>query len=102
MTGYIRDFFLSLDLFLTKYCKEEQGINEEGIFQISKNIDPKVIDGLINDLSGQPLVSGLQKLVSFCEKKYSGYSLKSLLKKFFSVFMKYYTEIYKHIKSNHP
>lgn len=43
VTGYIRDFFPNLDLFIQKYCKEEQGINEEAIFQISKNIDNKVI-----------------------------------------------------------
>lgn len=57
---------------------------------------------IIADISGQPLTNGLQKIVIFCEKSYSGYSLKSLLKKFMAVFMKYYSEIYKYIKNSYP
>lgn len=101
VTSYIRDFFPSLQNFIAKYCKEE-GAGEEGIFTIQPSIDHKVIDSIIADLSGQPLTSGLHKLTLFCEKQYSGYSLKSLLKKFLGVFMKYYTEIYKYVKSNYP
>lgn len=87
--------------FIKKYCTEEE-IGEEGIFTIQADIDPKVLELIRNDISGQSLSGGLQKILAYCNKTYSGYSLKSLLKKFMGIFMKYYTEIYKYVKSNHP
>jgi hypothetical protein len=57
------------------------------------------LDTIIADISGQSLANGLNKIYTYCTKTYSGYSLKSLLKKFMGIFMKYYTEIYKYIKN---
>jgi hypothetical protein len=79
-----------LQNFIKKYCTEET-IGEEGGFTIQANIDRKVLDTIISDISGQSLTNGVNKIYSYCSKTYSGYSLKSLLKKFIGVFMKYYT-----------
>lgn len=65
VTSYIKDFFPTLQNFISKFCKEE-GTGEEGIFSISSNIDHKTLDSIIADLSGQPLSAGLQKLAAFC------------------------------------
>jgi molecular chaperone GrpE (heat shock protein) len=80
--SYIKDFFPSLETFIRKYGSSED-TSEEG-FSIQGGVDQKSIDGLINDLSGQSLTVSLNKLSVFCEKQYTGYSLKSLLKKFMS------------------
>lgn len=44
----------------------------------------------------------LAKLLDFCEKAHSGYSLKALVRKFAGTFTRYYGEIYKFAKANHP
>lgn len=41
-------------------------MGEEGEFTIQSNIEHKVLDSIINDISGQPLTNGLQKIVAFC------------------------------------
>ena len=64
-------------------------------------VDKKVIEAIISDLSSNNFNNRLQKYIEFTEKTFSGYSLKTTLKKFMGLFMKYYNEIYKYIKNNH-
>lgn len=54
------------------------------------------------EVSPQAIGGRLAKLLDFCEKTHSGYSLKSLVRKFSNLFTRYYGEIYKYSKANHP
>ena len=99
---YIKDFFPSVDSFIKKYCKDEGMTGEESTISVQGVVDKKVVEAIISDLSSNNFNNRLQKYIEFTEKTFSGYSLKTNLKKFMGLFMKYYNEIYKYIKNNHP
>ena len=87
---------------MRKYSKEEGAITEEATLSIQGTVDVKALEGTLAEVSTQSVGGRLAKLLDFCEKKHGGYTLKSLIRKFSSVFTRYYGEIYKYAKSNHP
>lgn len=101
--GYIKDYFPCVDGFIRKHCKQSEAfsITEETSLSIQGTVDIKTIESTTNDLSNASVSPKLQKILEFCERQFSGYSLKLVLKKFMGIFMKYYNEIYKYLKSNH-
>jgi hypothetical protein len=99
---YIRDFFPGLDTFIRKYAKEEGAIAEESSLSIQGVVDAKALEATLSEVAPQTIGGRLAKLLDFCEKSHSGYSLKSLVRKFTNIFTRYYGEIYKYSKANHP
>ena len=91
-----------MDTFIRKYSKEEGAITEEATLSIQGTVDQKSLDGTLAEVSTQSVGGRLAKLLDFCEKHHGGYTLKSLIRKFSSVFTRYYGEIYKYAKASHP
>lgn len=87
---------------MKKYFKEEGAITEEATLSIQGTVEVKILEGTLAEVSTQSVGGKLAKLLDFCEKQHGGYTLKSLIRKFSSVFTKYYGEIYKYVKANHP
>ena len=88
--GYIKDFFPNIDVFIKKHFKEEGNISEEQSLSIQGAVDIKTLEATLVEVSPQTISSKLYKLLEFCEKNHSGYSLKSLIRKFSNIFTKYY------------
>ena len=53
-------------------------------------------------MAAQALPPRLAKLLEYCEKTHSGFSLKAVVRKFFYTFNRYYAEIYKYAKGSQP
>ena len=50
----------------------------------------KALEGTLSEVSIQSVGGKLAKLLDFCERAHGGYTLKSLIRKFSSVFTRYY------------
>ena len=87
---------------MRKYSKEEGAITEEATLSIQGSVDLKALENVLTEVATQSVGGKLAKLLDFCERNHGGYTLKSLIRKFSSVFTRYYGEIYKYAKSNHP
>ena len=88
--NYLKDFFPALDAFMRKYSKEEGAITEEVTLSIQGAVDMKALEATLAEVAPQSVGGRLAKLLDFCEKQHNGYTLKSLIRKFSSVFTRYY------------
>ena len=75
---------------MRKYSKEEGAITEEATLSIQGTVDLKALENTLLEVSTQSVGARLARLLDFCEKNHGGYSLKSLIRKFSSVFTRYY------------
>ena len=68
---------------------------------ISGNIDPNDVESSLMEVAPSKIGGKLTKFLNNCEKSLTGYSLKTVVKRFSIIFGKYYGEIYKYAKGNH-
>ena len=98
---YIKELFPNLDIFVRKYCKFLQNGTEENNFMISASVDPKEMESTLMEVAANQIGRKLTKFLNNSEQSLTGYSLKVLVRRFSSVFSKYYGQIYKYAKGNH-